>query len=140
MTYQAEPLGPITPQEIEEYLEERNHLEHQIATIKNQAAAMISPLASRLNEINARDEQRAEVYARDEYRKDPKKKTHNFWNGTLKLTKAGGNVVLKDERQALEYAHRHSLEWLVSPPSIRLGEYQKYATQQMKTTGKMILV
>lgn len=100
---EPDALGPMTREEAEDYLRQRNHLEHEIATIKAQADAMLSPVRAELNRLNFLHEHRLEKFIRDEAEATGKK-TFPFWSGTCRLRKSGGTLKITDESAAMDYA------------------------------------
>jgi hypothetical protein len=131
------PSEPLTKEQIELYLHQKNHLEHQIATIQAQAEAMIAPLKSALAKAKWHYEGRLELMLREKHKADGTKKIV-YWNGTALLTKCGGWPKVTDSEKAVKYALEQGRKDLVIPASIAVGEYKKYAKQKYQETKEVI--
>jgi len=135
--YEPEPLGPMTEQDADDYLKERNLLEHEIATLKAQLEEKLSHPRGLLFGLTSRHEHRLEQYVRAEAERTGRR-TFPLWHGTCRLTKTGGRPVIEDEHAAVDYAEANGYERFLNPMSIRKGEYQKFAAEVLKKQGELL--
>ncbi|HXI15996.1 MAG TPA: hypothetical protein VNM48_06470 [Chloroflexota bacterium] len=132
-----EVLGPIeSGEQVDAYLKRRAALEAEVALIKAQAKAMLSPLQNDLDHIDRTHAHLGEQFIRAQ-NAATKKKTFAFWHGTARLRTIPGGLRVRDEAAALAYAQRTGLLGAISPPTLRTQEFLSIARDNLQEQGEI---